>query len=205
MLYRHSKPPRAKKVVIHKNYNYLILRCLLRLTSGLLDKMSAKADNGVMNSATLKSLVLARGLSQADLARVVGVSRQTVSHWFSKAREVNLYSSHLKKIANGLGVSVETLSRPLPVLAVAGEREKWEADLLWDKLYPNLESFLAGCVRGQPPALARLVQVCGLYQSHKIAGKQVWRKFPDFKRFIHPAYRQALEVVWKTARDLEHH
>jgi transcriptional regulator with XRE-family HTH domain len=154
---------------------------------------------------TLKSLALARNLNQSDLARAAGVTRQAVSNWFSAGVEAQLLSGNLEKLAGSLGVSVEVLSHPLPILSDANERKRWETDLLWDGLYPNLEAFLSGVIRGQRQALARLVQVCGLYMSQKIAGKQVWRKFPSYKALIHPAYRRQAEVVWKTALSLGHH
>lgn len=158
-----------------------------------------------MNIQTLKSLARVRGLSQSDLARAAGVSRQTVSFWFSQTGDVNLFAKNLERLAEFLGVAVEDLSRPLPILGNAEERNRWATDLLWDRLYPDLEKFVDGLIRGQPEALARLVQVCGLYQSEKIAGKQIWRKFPVYRRHIHPAYRRQAEVVWKTAKSLNQH
>lgn len=170
-----------------------------------MDFITGMADNGYVNIQTLKSFARVRGLSQSDLARAAGVSRQTVSHWFSQEHEVSLLAKHLGNLARFLDVSVEVLSSPLPILGNAAERKKWETELLWDRLYPDLETFLAGLARGQRQALARLVQVVGLYQGEKIAGKQVWRKFPVYGRLIHPAYRSRAEIVWKTAQSLEQH
>lgn len=151
-----------------------------------------------MNVETLKSFALARGLNQSDLAKAAGVTRQAVSGWFAKQGEIEVLSSTLQRLADSLGVSVETLSRPLPILSSPDERAKWETELLWDKLYPNLESFLAALKRGQRPALARLVQVCGLYQAEKIAGRQVFHRFERYKNYIHPAHRRQAELLWKT-------
>ena len=156
-----------------------------------------------MNAQTLKSYALVRGLNQSDLARAAGVTRQTVSHWFSgKVQQINLYSKHLQNLAQSLGVSVETLSQPLPILDDPKSVQEWETEFLWDRLYPNLESFISGLLRGQRAALARLVQVHGLYQSEKIVGKQVWQKFPWYKDLIHPSHRHSLEILWKIEQKL---
>lgn len=138
-------------------------------------------------------------MSQSDLARAAQVSRQTVSHWFQQKGSINLYAKNLSALAKSLGVTAEVLSNPLPVLEEALERKKWETDLLWDKLYPDLESFIGALIRGQKQALARLVQVTGLYRAEKIAGKKVWDKFPEYKALIHPASRKLNEILWKTA------
>ncbi|MBI1860489.1 MAG: helix-turn-helix transcriptional regulator [Deltaproteobacteria bacterium] len=154
-------------------------------------------DTEEVNVETLKSLAAVRGMSQSDVARAAGVSRQIVSHWFgSQTPTLNLFASHLQNLARALGVSIDRLSRPLPILSDPKEKKRWETMLLWDRLYPDLESFCGGVIRGQPAALARLVQVCGLYQSEKVAGQQVWRKFFRYKGLIHPAYRRNAEVVW---------
>jgi len=174
--------------------------------SNTIDIITESGDTTPVNILTLKSFAIVRGLNQSDLARVAGVTRQTVSHWFSqKEGTVNLYARHLGNLARVLGTSVEQLSQPLPILGDSNEREKWESEFLWDSLYPDLETFIAGLIRGQRPALARLVQVVGLYEGEKIAGKQVWRKFFAYKSLIHPTYRKQAEIIWKTAQDLSQH
>ena len=151
-----------------------------------------------MNTATLKAYARAQGLNQSAIAKAAGVTRQAVSIWFSKQGKVDLLSSTLQRLALSLGVTGEALSQPLPILGDPVERKKWETDLLWDRLYPDLESFVAGVNRGQKTALARLVQMCGLYQAEKIAGRQVWKKFESYKALIHPARRREAEILWKT-------
>ncbi|MBI4403604.1 MAG: helix-turn-helix transcriptional regulator [Deltaproteobacteria bacterium] len=157
-----------------------------------------------MNAQTLKSYLLARGLSQSDLARAAGVTRQAVSHWLSSKEKgpINLFAKHAQAVAHFLGVTVEQLSEFLPILGSPSDRKKWETELLWDRLYPDLESFIVGLMRGQRQALARLVQVCGFYEAAKIAGQQVWKRFPVYKSLIHPAYRKKLEIIWKTEKSL---
>lgn len=171
------------------------------ILSNELDKVENRADTESMNARTLKSLARMRGLTQSNLARAIGVTRQTVSHWFSQDREVNLLASHMNNLAKHLGVSVETLSSPLPILGDSEERKRYEVELNWDRLYPDLESFLQAVKRGQSPALARLVQSYGLFQSELIAGKQVWKKFPRYRGKIHPAIRKSLDTVWNIASD----
>ncbi len=68
---------------------------------------------------------------------------------------------------------------------------------MWDLLYPDLESFVVAVVKGQPVALARLVQVFGLIQVKKMAGVQVLKKYPEYKKHIHPALRSSSEALWQ--------
>lgn len=149
-----------------------------------------------MRSDTLKFYAGVRGMRQADLAKRVGVSRQLVSHWFGQAPslEQNIYSSHLVRLAEALGVSMEALQGPPPL--DSSQRDLAVTQLLWDRLYPSLEDFARALARGSLDALARSVQVYGLYGAEKLAGKKVWKKFPLYKQKIHPAYRGRAEVIW---------
>jgi hypothetical protein len=71
-----------------------------------------------------------------------------------------------------------------------------EASLLWDHLYPDLDSFAFALGGGEPRALARLVQVYGLYAAESALGCVAWRAFPVYKRHIHPVRRRQLETLW---------
>lgn len=153
---------------------------------------------------TLITISKLRNKNQADLARLAGVSRQAVSLWFAEkdAQEINLRSSHLKKLADGLRVSVDTLLQPLPVLADQKLTHSLETRLLWDHLYGSLADFSVGIVRGETPALARLVQVFGLFSAAKIAGNHlVWDCFPQYKLHIRPIRREQLERLWRLGKD----
>lgn len=152
-----------------------------------------------MNSQTMRVISKLRGVSQADLAKMAGVSRQAVSAWFKAplGSELNIYSSHLKKLADHLRVSADDLLNPLPVLGDAEATARYEAELLWDSLYESLADFSIALIRGEPAALARLVQVFGLYKSAKIAGKKIWDQFPRYKRHIRPVRREQIERVWQ--------
>ena len=117
-------------------------------------------------------------MSQSELAQKAGISRQLVSVWFKKAEtqtdlNINVYSNTQENLALVLGVSVKDLSLLLPIVSNQKQKSEFETTLLWDSLYPSIESFTAGFIRGQPEALARLVQTYGLFHSEKIAGKQV--------------------------------
>lgn len=159
------------------------------------------SDNEKMNVATLKSYCEMKGLTQAKLAERTGISRQAISSWFKKAEkgpviDVNVYSRNQDSLAVALGISVRELSLPLPVLSDPKHKKSIEVALLWDRLYPSIEKFIAGMTCGQPEALARLVQVYGLFAAEKIAGKLVWVRFPRYKNKIHPAVRRKIEVIW---------
>ena len=150
-----------------------------------------------MNIRTLKSLVRIKGLRQADVALLAGVSRQAVHKWWiAKESHINVFAENQRRLASSLGVSMEVLSKELPIVSSDSERRKLESQLLWDKLYPDIESFIRALVLGQLHALARLVQVFGLFESEIIIGKAIWVKFPEFKAKIHPGRRQTLEIVW---------
>jgi hypothetical protein len=150
-----------------------------------------------MNIATLKSLSHIKGIRQADIAVMAGVSRQAVHHWWVSDQEnFDVLSSTQERLAESLGVPMQLLSKKLPVLSDEAFRKKLETQLLWDRIYPDLEHFVRGLVLGNLDALARLVQVYGLFAAEKIIGLQVWRKFPQYKNKIHPARRRTLEIVW---------
>lgn len=148
----------------------------------------------MLNTRTLGAFLKARGWTRAELARRVGVSRQAVSLWF-REQEANLQSKHLMRLAEVLGVRVEDLARPLPCFDPS-TRARLRATLLWDRLYPDLDDFAVALNSGDPRAVARFVQVYGLYAAEATLGSRVWEDFPDYKRHIHPARRAELETLW---------
>lgn len=157
-----------------------------------------------MNIATLSTLAAASRVSQSELARLAGVSRQAVSLWFGSGRgEVDVRSGHLKRLAEGLHIKADRLLHDLPGLDPASRRTL-HAELLWDRLYPDLDQFLAALVRNEPRALARFVQIFGLYRSAAILGDVVWRDFPCFARFIHPGWRRGFEALWRWRQAKRH-
>ena len=148
----------------------------------------------MVNVRALEAHLKARSWSQAELARRVGVSRQAVSLWF-RGEEANLKGRHLLGLARALGVPAEKLSRPLPCFD-ADTHEHLRATLLWDRLYPDLDDFALALDAAEPRALARLVQVYGLFAAEATVGPVAWNAFPDYKRFIHPARCADLEKLW---------
>ena len=148
-----------------------------------------------MDFKTLSIIATLRGLNQSDLAALAGVSRQAVSLW-AKQSIINLRLKNLQQLAKGLGVSLDDLVQPLPVLNDPKATETLQTGLLWDHLFPSLESFVVALVKGDLRALARLVQVYGLYGGAKTMGPAVWKKFPQYKNLIHPARREQCEKLW---------
>lgn len=150
-----------------------------------------------MNSETLNSYLKVRRMRPSELARRAGLTRQAVSRWLTNhSTNVNVYSTHLQKVAEALSVRPGELLKPLPILSEKESRHVLETKLLWDKLYPDLEAFIAGLIRSNMDAIARLVQVFGLYQSEKIIGQIVWTRFQQYKTKIHPSVRKTLETLW---------
>lgn len=157
-----------------------------------------------MNLSTLKTLLTLRKVNQSQLAKMAKVSRQAVSHWFKTETDsdIRIQSPHLRHLAEGLRVSAEVLLRPLPVLKDSAVTHHYEVLLLWDRLYPDLSHFAVAIVRGEGGALGRLVQVFGLYQGSKIAGEKIWKRFPDYKKYIRPVRREQLEHIWQLRQNL---
>jgi transcriptional regulator with XRE-family HTH domain len=148
----------------------------------------------MVNVRTLEALLKARGWSQSEVARRVGVSRQAVSLWF-RGSEANLHGRHLIRLSEVLGVPVEELSKPLPCLDPE-TRARLRATLLWDRLFPDLDDFALALNAEDPRALGRFVEVYGLYAAEAALGPFVWNAFPDYERFIQPARRRQLETLW---------
>ncbi len=147
-----------------------------------------------MQVRTLEALLKARGLSRSELARRVGVSRQAVSLWFQQ-EDPNLQGRHLLRLNEVLGVSVEELVEPLPCFE-PDTYPRLRANLLWDRLYPDLDDFAVALNGSDPRAVGRFVEVYGLFAAEKTLGRSVWKNFPGYKRHIHPARRRELETLW---------
>ncbi|TBR17373.1 XRE family transcriptional regulator [bacterium] len=148
-----------------------------------------------MERNALLLLMLVRGLSQSDLARLAGVSRQAVSLWFREDGSADMRVSHLLSLCRGLGLGVDAVVAPLPEPPPDTERAM-RVEYLWDGLYPDLPAFGAALAREDDKALARLVQADGLYRAAAAVGGAVWERFPAYKRHIKPQRREGLERIW---------
>lgn len=147
-----------------------------------------------MDPRTLRTLLKARELTQSELARRVGVSRQAVSLWLRASGRVNLKAHHLVQVSQALGLPVEKLIQPLPCFDPE-VHDRLVASYLWDRLYPDLDDFAVALNRKHPRAVARLVEVAGLYAAEKVLGSSVWRDFPRYERYIHPVRRKQLDTL----------
>ena len=147
-----------------------------------------------MDAQTLRGHMKARGISQSELARHVGVSRQAVSLWLRRTGQVNVQSQHLLRVSSALGVSAEELMETLPCYE-PHRHDGLRTRYLWDRLYSDIDDFAIALNRNEPKAVARLVEVEGLYGAEKVLGAGVWEQFEDYKRHIHPARRLQLEVL----------
>ncbi len=155
----------------------------------------------MVTAETITVLAKARNLSQSDLARMAGVSRQAVSLWLRASGEINVQFKHLSRLTRALGVGFEELDTPLPC-SDPGERESLRAGLLWDRLYPDIEDLAQAALDGEPKAMGRLIEVYGLYRTAAMLGPMVWAEFERAKRFIHPARRAELEGIWRLKKSL---
>ena len=152
-----------------------------------------------MDANPLALLLPVSGLNQSDLARLAGVSRQAASVWMRGGAPGGMRVSHLLSLSRALGVGLAELAEPLPALEPELE-DALRAELLWDSLYPGLLEFCAALALGEPRALARLVQVYGLYRAARAGGREVWTRYPEYRRHIKPARRAGLDLIWRLER-----
>ena len=74
-----------------------------------------------MNINTISVIAGSRAISQSDLARMAGISRQAVSRWFKQGGpEIEVRASHLQKLSQALGVSTR-------LQGVAAGVDRWHA------------------------------------------------------------------------------
>ncbi len=153
-----------------------------------------------MYAETLKAIAKVKHLNQSDLARAAGVSRQRVSQWFQEVNDegyINTQIEHARALAVALQVDIGTLVQKLPLMDDQSRLKRETTRLLWDQLYPDLVSLLIAAMDGERDALARIVQVYGLYEAAKLLGGRVWREFPRYKGILKPARRIQLEALWQ--------
>ncbi len=132
-----------------------------------------------------------RELNQANIARLAGISRAAVSKWFQSRKEwANVESKTLLNLAKALRVEASLFLEKREDLSL------WETRFLWDRLYPNMESFVRALAQNRLPAMARLVQVLGFHASRAITGRKAVTLFESYKKYIKPVRRKELEVLW---------
>ncbi len=78
--------------------------------------------------ARIRAARLARGMTQADLAGAVGVSRSAVAQW--ETERSGQVRGNLTRIASVLGVSVEHLVRGVEAIGAVGPENATEQALL---------------------------------------------------------------------------
>ena len=131
-------------------------------------------------------------INKASLAKMAGVSRAAVTHWFQKPTRngwINTETFVLMHLAKELQINPEVLLADRPNLTPL------QNEFLWDLLYPNMETFLKALADFEYPAVARLVQVVGLHASHQLLGSNVLTKFQHYKLLIKPIRRKGLELI----------
>lgn len=139
----------------------------------------------------LNIIMLKRGYRQADLAHLAHVSRASVCKWF-KTRDgiCNVETRTLLRLAQGLRV------RPEWLLTEPPDTSNLETRFLWDRLYPDMDSFILALCRGHLPALARLAQVLGINGARGVIGRPALTLFSRYKKHIKPVRRKILEELW---------
>lgn len=136
-----------------------------------------------------------RKLRVAGIARYAGVSRAAVSKWFQTSADwANVETKTIITLAERLGVSPDLFLKPCARL------DRFQTRFLWDRLYPDMESFVDALNRDQLPAIARLVQVAGFHEASLVIGERAATLFDRYKRHIKPARRRQLEILWPLYR-----
>lgn len=141
----------------------------------------------------VKNIMKANSLSMADMARLAGTSRAAVTKWFRKGVHsdwINVESDTIRQLAEQLHLPPHLFLQKRPRLDNAASR------FLWDSLYPDMESFCLALSHGRPPALARLVQICGFAKARRILGKRAITAFSTYTHHIKPIRRRELELIW---------
>ncbi|MFH0921242.1 MAG: helix-turn-helix transcriptional regulator [Fibrobacterota bacterium] len=150
-----------------------------------------------MYVSTLQIIMKARGLNQSDISRIAGVSRQSVSLWLSHGSDFqNIQILHLIKLSSALNISIDVLARPMPLLSDPDTRQSLFAEFCWDFLFPDIDTFFVALVKHQLPALGRLVACRGLFESAYLLGSVVWKGYPDYCKYIHPAKKKECDYLW---------
>lgn len=159
-----------------------------------------------MNTAVLRLIMKSHHINQSKLASLCGVTRQAVSLWFKElaggGREIHLKTKYLLRLSQAFSVRLEDLLAPLPLLEERSIARILETTFIWDRLYDSLEDFLIATIRREPPAVARFVQVLGLFQGAKILGRFVWSDFQRYKNHLQPVRKKECEMIWKLQQDL---
>lgn len=151
-----------------------------------------------MYISTLNMIMKIRGLNQSAISKMSDLSRQAVSFWFSSETDFqNIQILHLIELSKSLNIRIDDLTKPMPVINDQNKQEALYAEFCWDYLYPDIESFFFALTESKHPAIARLVECRGLYESAYILGNIVWKKYHLYCRYIHPARRRECTHIWE--------
>jgi transcriptional regulator with XRE-family HTH domain len=154
-----------------------------------------------MNILALKFVAKLRGVSQSKISEFANVSRQRVSQWFAQSEEfVNIGTIPAAHLASQLNVSCDVLLQSMPGLV---ELKRTQSSYVWDHRFPDIETFVIAAMSNNLEAMARAVEVHGLYGTAEILGDIVWDSFDKFKRYLPPKKRQAMEAVWHLRQNID--
>ena len=155
----------------------------------------------------LRLLIKLRRWNYSNLARQIGVSRQAVAMWFNssgpKATRTPMSISSLLILSKKLGLKLSVLIEPFPGLSDPQWVAQTKASLLWDQLYEDMTSFVLALYFFEEKAVARYVQVYGLYPSANILGNRIWKDFDHYKKHLHPTRRNECEKICQIRQNLK--
>jgi transcriptional regulator with XRE-family HTH domain len=151
-----------------------------------------------MYISKLQMIMKSRGINQSDIAKIAGISRQSVSLWFSQDSDFqNIQILHIMKLSEGLNISIDELVKPMPILNDPEKRKSLFTEFCWDYLYPDIGAFFVALLKNEWPAVGRLVTCRGLYESANLLGEIVWDNYHLYSKYIHPVKKKECDHIWK--------
>ena len=145
----------------------------------------------------LKVLMLKRNFNSVQISKMADISKQAVSLWFKSGNFfIDLKISHLLRLCKALNVTLQYMVSPLPLIENKNSEQRSMTLFCWERLYPSFLEFIIAVIKKEHKAIARLVQIYGLYKASKICGSVIWKDFKEYKKYIHPIKRKECEFIW---------
>jgi len=149
-----------------------------------------------MNPELLKILLKKKQLNANKLAKLLNLSRETVSRWLRSSKKINLRADHLLALSQILNIELQVLLSDVDQSILKNLR-KFETIFNWDRSYSSVVEFVLAVLNWDYNAMARLVQVKGFYVSAKLLGIKnitpLIDRYPYYRKFIHPKKRELLD------------
>jgi transcriptional regulator with XRE-family HTH domain len=149
-----------------------------------------------MNPEVLKLHLMKNNLNANKLAKLMSLSRETVSRWLRDPKKINLKLEQLMQLSQIFKTNINHLVADYNDID-ENNLKKFETILNWDRKHASLKDFIIATLNWDYSAIARLVQVKGFFTSAKLLQlkniKPLLDRYPYYKKFIHPKKRELLD------------